>query len=104
MLTFYDDSNDDDERHDRDAEGVDQDATVKPPFINYILPDNGATPEKPKAKPRLDLGRLHAGIDSGSLSTGRSSYLISPIATGFGIDDFVSELGWMVDMIGNKPE
>lgn len=38
-------------------------------------------------------------VDSG-LSVSGSNYLGSPINTG--LDDFVSELGWMVDVIGNK--
>jgi hypothetical protein len=99
MLTFYDDSNDDDE-HGR------QRSVARTSFVGYRLPENDNEPLKLDHVPTFGQDHTHLYPERGSegLTVAKSPYLLSPIASGFGIDDFVTELGWVVDTIGNKPE
>jgi hypothetical protein len=104
MLTFYDESNnDEDERFDKETATGHRDS-AQTSFFGYKLPENDHETQT-RTKPRPTFAtQLHTGNDELSVPMAGSNYLVSPVATGFGIDDFVSELGWIVDRIGNKPE
>lgn len=103
MLTFYDESNNDEDEHLEEDTVTGRDST-QTSFYGYKLPENDSEAStRRKARPTFSTP-INTGNDELSVPVTGSSYLISPVATGFGIDDFVSELGWIVDSIGNKPE
>jgi hypothetical protein len=93
MLTFYEESNDEDD----DALGQENHETPRAQrFEGYSLPQNDtAIPKLGYNSPKL------AGSESGSFPGTQGSNLLGAHIDS-GLDDFVNELGWMVNSISSK--
>jgi hypothetical protein len=107
MTSFYD-SNDDEEddllSNNEDETSMFQSLSVRPnrvgTFEGYSLPQQTCDPSQSKL-PTADASafrRVSAG--GADISNERSVFLDAPIDTG--LDDFATELGWMVHSIGNE--
>ncbi|CAM1510347.1 Fc.00g006820.m01.CDS01 [Cosmosporella sp. VM-42] len=106
--TFYDDTDDDDgfSSNNSDCFSFQPSASVKSQnrrFEVYSLPEQEETGSKifepQPAYAKLNSPPLLARGDAG-ISVSSANFLGSPIDTG--LDDFVNELGWIVDVIGTK--
>lgn len=104
LLTFYDDSNDDDVLSHRNSDALPIQHPLQSRFTGYSLP-----PQNDEVKTKLEVrptfGSLHPPQlitpgDAGSYPPTASGFLPTPIDTS--VDDFASELGWMVHSIGTK--
>jgi len=109
-LTFYDDSVDDDDctstsAHDAQALPIQQFPALRSRLTGYSLPrvHEAEEPQQLKHRPtfgRKDGPRFLASVDTSLYPTSSAHYLPTPADTG--VDDFVAEMGWMVDSIGTR--
>jgi hypothetical protein len=102
MLTFYDDSNDEDEEVPASGLSVRRKAVpLRSRFTGYSLPQQGDNRKK------FELQATGARLNPPSLvaeplspADTLSKVLLSPVDTG--LDDFLNELGLIVDTVGTK--
>ncbi|CAH0016528.1 unnamed protein product, partial [Clonostachys rhizophaga] len=102
MLTFYDDSNDEDEEVPASGLSVRRKAVpLRSRFTGYSLPQQGDNRKK------FELQATGARLNPPSLmaeplspADTLSKVLLSPVDTG--LDDFLNELGLIVDAVGTK--
>lgn len=96
-VTFYDSSEEEEDDDDDATPSIDAEVyqQTKPLFSTYSLPRT-ACDERIKTAEKVAPISSPAVI-AGDMPTGNTSFLTSPVDEG--VDDLMSELGWMVDVI-----
>lgn len=109
VMTFYDDSTNDDEdirSNNSDMLPIQGAPALRSRFTGYSLPrlseDSGRkSPHRPTFGASNAPQLVNPAVAGSYPSTG-ASFLPTPVDTG--VDDFVSEMGWMVDSIATKAQ